>query len=115
MSLIITSLLVILIITMLAAVPLHFSVKLLHGKTNFFKTIIINVMSGILVNVCGMIIPLFGLVIGLIITVFLFKYAFKVSFLKAILILLINTIISILLGLIGILLGIGAIAAIIGI
>ncbi len=109
----IIGMLVILLIFIITALPLYFAVKFLRGKTNLWKTIAINLLAGILVVLVNLALPLFGGIIAFVLVLVLYRFFFRVSFLKAFFIWILELILIILFGVLAMLLGIGALGAII--
>ena len=98
------------IVFIISAIPLHFAVKFLKGKTSFFKTLFIAFISGIIVTAIKQYFSFFGWIIAFFISVWIYHESFRLKWWKAFSVGLVQFFISIIFLLI-----IGFLAAIIGI
>ena len=98
------------LIFIITALPLYFAVKVARGKTTLGKTILINIIAGLIVGLVHWILPVFGTVLALLVLLGLYAYFFRVGFLRALLIWFLEIILVVLFGLLATLLGAGIIA-----
>lgn len=84
-----TGLIIIILIFVLAfiisALPLYFAVKFLGGKTSILKTIIINLLTGLVIAVVHYFFKTFGDIIAFILVIWIYHEMFRLKWIKAIL------------------------------
>lgn len=79
---ILATILIWIIIIILSALPLHLAVKLLGGKTNLMKTILVLFLTGVLTSIIIAIFP-FGALISLVFLIWIYHEIFRLKWLKA--------------------------------
>ncbi|MBN1175864.1 hypothetical protein JXA48_04435 [Candidatus Woesearchaeota archaeon] len=113
MGSLITAFLIITLIFILSALPLYFAVKLFGGKTKLWKTIIINILAGLVVLIINALFPLIGGIVAFVIILFMYMYFFRIGFLRAVLVWLLEVVLVVIFWIIGIILGISVLAGMI--
>ena len=113
METIITSLLIIIAIFIISALPLYFAVKFLGGRTKLWKTIIINILAGIVLLIINTLVPVIGGIVAFVIILMMYMYFFRIGFLRAILVWVLEIILVAIFWFIGTILGIGILASMI--
>jgi len=71
------------ILFILSAIPLHFAVKLLGGKTGLIKTAFISFIVGIVVATINTIFKNWGWLIGFFILIWIYHEMFRLKWIKA--------------------------------
>lgn len=72
----------VLVIFIVSALPLHFSVKLFNGKTHLLKSVIVNLFVAILAIVISFLVP-FGSIVAFVLLIFIYRELFRISLLKS--------------------------------
>lgn len=80
---IIIALLVLLVILIFSALPLHLAVKVLGGDTTIFKTSMVMVLSGIATSAIEWFFGIFSGIIAFILVLFIYMLTFGLSLLRA--------------------------------
>ena len=91
------TMLVLLIVLVISALPLHFAVKILGGKSTIIKVIVVNVLVSIIIGITN---SYFGLIAGFVfflILIVIYKLLFKMGFIRVILAWLLQSVIALLL------------------
>ena len=88
--------LVIVIIFIISALPLHFAVKLLRGKTDLFKTIMVSIIAALIITALRQAFPIFGPVIAFLLLVWIYHELFRLKWWKAFLVWLVQLVIILL-------------------
>jgi len=70
------------LILLISAIPLHISINLFGGKTNFFKTIIVMLIGGFLVAAVKNSLNVFSGIISFFFLLALYHYAFRLGWMK---------------------------------
>ncbi|MGM5480589.1 MAG: hypothetical protein ACQESC_03960 [Nanobdellota archaeon] len=104
-------LLIVFLVFLISALPLHFSAKLLGGQTSILKSIIINVLAGIVASLTATFVPFFATIPVIIALLVLYKFAFGVGWLKALIIWFVQILFTGLLVTLAVALGIAGIAS----
>lgn len=76
-------LLVVILIFLIAALPLHIAVKMMGGKTTLFRTAFISAIAGVVVYIVKSMLTEWGGLIAFIAMLFIYMTAFKIGFFKA--------------------------------
>ncbi|NCC71132.1 hypothetical protein EOM09_06130 [bacterium] len=79
---IIIKILVIILIFILSALPLHISVRILGGRTNILKSFLVTFGAGIVAAFFAAILP-FGAIFALIILIWIYREMFRLKWFKA--------------------------------
>lgn len=112
-----TSILVETLIFVLASLPLYFSVKFLKGKTSLIKTILVNLICGIVYSVIASKLGIPGRILAFFLLIWIYHEVFRLKWFKAFLAWLLQLVFIaffyLLMFLMALLFGIGLILAII--
>ncbi|MFP4402529.1 MAG: hypothetical protein ACLFPL_04850 [Candidatus Nanoarchaeia archaeon] len=87
----ITSIIVLLIILIISALPLHFAVKIMGGKTYLIKTILVMFLSSIIVVLVNLLLP-YGAILAFIVLIWIYREMFRLKWIKALLVWLLQLI-----------------------
>ena len=79
----IISLIAMVFVFILSALPLYFSVKFFGGKTTLLKTVIVTFVSGIIVTAIKYQFKTFGSVIAFFILIWIYHEVFRLKWIKA--------------------------------
>ena len=79
----IIALLVIISAFIISALPLYFAVKVMGGKTSLFKTIFINLISGLIVGAVKYVFKTWGALIAFIFLIWIYHESFRLKWFKA--------------------------------
>lgn len=71
------------VLFMLSSLPLHFSVKLLGGKTSILKTMLVVFVSGIIVTAIQNYVQLIGGLIAFLVLIWIYHEIFRLKWFKA--------------------------------
>jgi len=82
------------IILIIAAIPLHFSVSLLGGDSSILKAIATNAIVGFIGALINSFVPIFGTLAYVIAVLLIYKFMFEIGWLRAILVWILQIIIS---------------------
>ena len=77
-----TLLLAIILIIVISALPLYFSVKLVGGRTTIFQALLINLFASFVVAFISVVFP-FGALLSFIILIWIYHEFFKIKWVKA--------------------------------
>ena len=102
---IIITTLVIILIFLISALPLHISVKILGGRTNILKSFLVTFGAGIIAAILAAILP-FGTIIALFVLIWIYREMFRLKWIKAIIAWILQMIFIFLLGALATILGI---------
>jgi len=105
-----TVLLWIALIAFIASVPLHLAIRMLGGRTNLFKTALINIVVWVVAGAIKSFISKWGGLIALIVVIIIYREAFRLKWWKAFVAWILQMIIAVVLIFILGILGIAAIA-----
>lgn len=83
MMIIITTI-VILLFFIISAIPLHFSVILMGGKTNILKTSLIIILAGIVISIINTIFGNISSLVSFIILIWIYKISFKLGWISTV-------------------------------
>lgn len=86
---------IILVTFILSAMPLHRAVKFLKGKTNFPKTLLITLVSGLIISILSSLIKIYIGIISSIVLIWIYKKSFKLKWTKAFIVWIIQIILII--------------------
>lgn len=78
----IISLLVLFLIIIISALPLHIAVKLMNGRTHLLKTILVMFITSLIITIISTLIP-FGAILAFIILIWLYREIFRLKWYKA--------------------------------
>jgi hypothetical protein len=106
----IISILVIILLFVISALPLYLAVKVLGGKTNIIKTILVMIVAGILTAIITAIFP-FGGIIAFILLIWIYHEMFRLKWIKALIAWVLQLIFIFLLGALFVILGVGSLAS----
>ena len=106
----ITAILIIILIFVLAALPLHFAVKIMGGKTTILKTILINIIAGLVLALITSAAPIFGGILGFLGLLFTYMFFFRIGFLRALVVWLLQIVLVGIFWVLGIIIGVTALA-----
>lgn len=67
----------------ISALPLHFAVKLLGGKSSILKAFIITLISGFVVSIPKLVFDSWGGIIGMFLLIWIYREVFRLKWLKA--------------------------------
>ena len=81
-ALLITALIIILVF-IISALPLHFSVKALNGKTTLMKTGLVTLISGVIVSVIELQFKIFGGILAFFLLIWIYHEMFRLKWWKA--------------------------------
>ncbi|MBU0466155.1 MAG: hypothetical protein KKD94_06315 [Nanoarchaeota archaeon] len=76
--------LIILGLFILSTLPLHKAVKILKGKTKFYKTVFIVIISGTLISLINTVFSVWAGLIAFIFLIWIYRKAFKLKWHKAV-------------------------------
>jgi len=76
---------VFIIILIISALPLYLAVKMLGGKTTIFKTILVNILGGIIVYLVNHFFTTWGGLIAFILLIWFYREMFRLKWFKALL------------------------------
>lgn len=79
----IIALLIIAVIFIVAALPLHISLKLMRARTTILKTVLVSIIAGIAVYVIRSEFGIWGGLIAFLAMLFIYKVAFRIGLLRA--------------------------------
>lgn len=85
------SYLVVLIIFIVSALPLHFAVKFVGGKTYFLKSLVIVILTGFIASAITIFFPFANLIIFLVL-IWIYHEVFRLKWIKAFLVLILQAI-----------------------
>ena len=108
-SLIIT-LIILILLFIISAIPLYLAVKILGGKTNIVKTVFVMILAGIATAIISAIFP-FGGIIAFIVLIWIYHEMFRLKWLKALIAWFLQLVFMILLGALAVVLGVGSLAS----
>ena len=100
--------LILLLVIIISALPLHLAAKAVGGKSSILKSFLIMILVGIASVLLNLILPAFGTILTWIILIIIFKEAYNISWLKSILVWLLWIAFVIILGILLSLLGLSA-------
>jgi hypothetical protein len=109
----IVAILVLILIFLVAALPLHFAVRLLGGRTTWLKSAGVNLLVGIITSLVHEFFPLLGFIIGFVLMLIIYRLLFRLRWWKTIVVWLLQAVFVALFVLLATLLGIGLFAAMI--
>ena len=98
-----SSLLLIVIVFMLSALPLYFSVKLLGGRTGLLKVILINLLVALVALIIKFFFESWGGLIAFVLMLWIYKDFFRMSWIRALLAWLLQFVFAVILVLLAIL------------
>lgn len=76
---------VLVLVFVVSALPLHLAVKLFGGRTNIVKTLVVMFVSGLVVSFIAIILP-FGSFIALLVLIWIYREFFRLMWIKAFLV-----------------------------
>ncbi|MFW5704659.1 MAG: hypothetical protein ACOCXG_02345 [Nanoarchaeota archaeon] len=76
--------LVLLLVIIISALPLHLAAKSLGGKSTILKSFLIMIIVGIISILLNLVLPAFGTILTWIILIVIFKEAYHIGWLKSI-------------------------------
>ena len=74
-----------LIVLIISALPLHFAVKILGGRTHLLKTILVMIVTSIMIVLVSLLLP-YGAIIGFIVLIWMYREMFRLKWYKALLV-----------------------------
>lgn len=74
-----------LFVLIISALPLHFAVKVLGGRTHLLKTILVMIVTSIMIILVSLLLP-YGTIIGFILLIWMYREMFRLKWHKAILV-----------------------------
>ncbi|MFH2020160.1 MAG: hypothetical protein ABIJ34_02035 [archaeon] len=83
MEALIIAFIVTVLVFIISALPLHFSIKFLGGKTDLLKTIMVVLISGVIVSAVKYQFKLFGGLIAFFILIWIYHEVFRLKWWKA--------------------------------
>jgi len=75
---------IVVFIFILSASPLNRAVKIMKGKTTFWKTLFVMIVSGLVIGVLASLLPFWSGLIAFIVLVWIYKKAFKLKWYSAV-------------------------------
>jgi len=78
-----TVLLIVVLVFLISALPLHFAVKILGGKTSFFKTAFVTLLTGVIAGAVKQVFRFWGWLLAFIIIIWIYHEAFRLKWFKA--------------------------------
>jgi len=89
--------LIFVIVLIIAAIPLHFSVSFLGGDSSILKAIITNGLVGLAGALIQSFVPSFGTLVYVIAVLLIYKFMFNIGWIRAVLVWILQVIISVVL------------------
>lgn len=102
---------IVILVFVISALPLHWSVKLLGGKSSILKAFLITLIAGFVLSLPKLIFDSWGGIIGLFLLIWIYREVFKLKWIKAFLAWILQLIFIFIFSLIFTALGIGIIGA----
>lgn len=88
---------ILLIVFILAALPLHLAVRFLGGRTTLLKTAFVNLIVGLLVGIITALFSTFTSIIAFILSVVIYRESFRMKWWKACILWLISLVFAVIL------------------
>ena len=102
--------LIIFLTFVIGAIPLHFAAKAFSAETTFLKSMIVNVLAGLIASVVAAFVPFFAEIIAFIAFLFVYKFAFRIGWIRSLAVWALQIVITVLLTLLVLLLGVCTVA-----
>jgi hypothetical protein len=81
------------LIFVVSSLPLHFAVKILKGKTDLIKTVLVNLITGIIISYIYSQFRIFGGLIAFFLLIWIYHEIFRLKWYKAMIVWLVQLII----------------------